>query len=290
MQEYKFIKMNVIGIDLGGTNIRGAVVDNSVLADVQSVRVSSSGTEDEVLQELFHLVDQLVNNDTTAIGIGVPSVVDIEKGIVYDVQNIPSWKEVHLKKHIEEEYHLPVLINNDANCFALGEKYFGQGKNYHSFIGLTIGTGIGAGIIVNDKLYAGANCGAGEFGMVNYLDKYFEYYASGQFFKNVYQADGEKVFEQAEKGGKAAIKMFEEFGTHLGNAVKMILYTYDPEIIIFGGSVKDAYSFYKDAMWEEIKDYAYPKSLEKFQIKISDLKNSGVLGAAALCYNEKPSD
>lgn len=287
MHEYKFIKMNITGIDLGGTNIRGGVVNNNVLADVKSVRVSSSGTEDEVLQELFHLADQLVNNDTTAIGIGVPSVVDMERGIVYDVQNIPSWKEVHLKKHLEERYHLSVLINNDANCFALGEKYFGQGKNYHSFIGLAIGTGIGAGIIINDKLYAGANCGAGEFGMVNYLDKYFEYYASGQFFKNVYHTDGGEIFHEAEKGEKEALKIFEEFGRHLGNAIKMILYTYDPELIIFGGSIKDAYPFYKDTMWEEIEDYAYPKSLEKFQIKISNLKDSGVLGAAALCYNEK---
>lgn len=279
--------MAYIGIDLGGTQIRGAGVEGDELSDVISMKVSSSGTENEVLQELFHLADRLVNKDTTAIGIGVPSVVDIEEGIVYDVQNIPAWKEVHLKKHLEDRYHIPVLINNDANCFALGEKYFGQGKDYHSFIGLTIGTGMGAGIIINDKLYAGTNCGAGEFGMVNYLDKYFEYYSSGQFFKNIHEADGEEIFHQAEKGEKVALKMFEEFGTHLGNAIKMILYTYDPEIIIFGGSIKDAYSFYKDSMWKEIRKYAYPKSLEKFQIKISTLKNSGVLGAAALCYNEK---
>lgn len=281
--------MNIIGIDLGGTNIRGAVVKEGVLSDVKAIRVSSSGTEEEVLKELFQLTDKLVESKITAIGIGVPSVVDIEKGIVYDVQNIPSWKEVHLKEHLENRYHIPVLINNDANCFALGEKYFGQGKDYHSFIGLAIGTGLGAGIIINDKLYAGPNCGAGEFGMVNYLDKYFEFYASGQFFKNEYQTDGEDVFRKAEKGYKEALMMFEEFGAHLGNAVKMILYTYDPEIIIFGGSIKDAYPFYKDTMWREIREYAYPKSLEKFQIRISTLKNSGILGAAALCYDENLS-
>lgn len=277
--------MNVIGIDLGGTNIRGAVIHDGMLSDLKSVRVTSSGTKEEVLQELFHLADQFVNGEIQAIGIGVPSVVDIEKGVVYDVQNIPSWKEVALKQLMEERYHLPVFVNNDANCFALGEKYFGQGKEYHSFIGLAIGTGMGAGIIIRDRLYAGPNCGAGEFGMVNYLDKYFEYYTSGQFFRNVYKTDGGQVFRQAEKGDGESLRMFEEFGTHLGNAVKMILYTYDPEVIILGGSIKDAYVYFQKSMWEEIRKYAYPKSLEKFQIKVSDLKNSGVWGAAALCYD-----
>ncbi|TAN18888.1 MAG: ROK family protein [Chitinophagaceae bacterium] len=278
--------MAYIGIDLGGTNIRGAVVKDNVLSDVISVRVSSSGTEQEVLEELFQLTGQLIHEDVKAIGIGVPSVVDIEKGIVYDVQNIPSWKEVPLKKYLEERYHVPVLVNNDANCFALGEKYFGQGGAYHSFIGLTIGTGMGAGIIIHDKLYAGSNCGSGEFGMVNYLDRYFEYYASGQFFKNVYQADGEEVFHNAKRGDREALKMFEELGTHIGNAIKMILYTYDPETIILGGSIKNAFPYYKESMWKEIGSYVYPKSLEKFRIKISSLKNSGVLGAAALCYEK----
>lgn len=277
--------MKVIGIDLGGTNIRAAIVNEGVLSDLKSMNVTSSGTKEEVLQELFHLVDQIINRDVKLIGIGVPSVVDVEKGIVYDVQNIPSWKEVALKQFMEERYHVPVIINNDANCFALGEKYFGQGKGHHSFIGLTIGTGLGAGIIIHDRLYAGPNCGAGEFGMVNYLDKYFEYYTSGQFFKNIYHTDGGQVFQKAAKGDEGSLSIFEEFGTHLGNAVKMILYTYDPEIIILGGSIKEAYPYFQKSMWNEIKDYAYPKSLEKFQIKISDLKNGGILGAAALCFD-----
>ena len=118
-----------------------------------------------------------------AIGIGVPSVVDTHTGIVYDVQNIPSWKEVAIAQKMQELYKLPVLVNNDANCFALGEYHFGKGKGTKSMVGVTIGTGIGAGIIINGKLYCGPNCGAGEFGMIGYLDKVVEYYASGQFFK-----------------------------------------------------------------------------------------------------------
>ncbi|TAN12998.1 MAG: ROK family protein [Chitinophagaceae bacterium] len=278
--------MAYLGIDLGGTNVRGAVVKDNVLAEVKSIPVSSTGTEIEVLNEIFRLTDQLMNKDVKGIGIGVPSVVDVENGIIYDVQNIPSWREVALKKYMEERYHVPVLINNDANCFALGEKHFGQGKDYHSFIGLTIGTGLGAGIIIHNKLYAGPNCGAGEFGMVNYLDKYFEDYASGQFFKNIYHTDGSRIFQKALTGEGEALRIFEEFGVHLGNAIKMILYTYDPEIIILGGSIKDAYPFFNESMWEEMRNFGYPKSIEKFRIEVSELENSGIFGASGLCIDQ----
>ena len=277
----------VIGVDLGATNIRCASVGSDTISNITSKRVNNSGTVREVLQEIFDLIDPLVDGNAEAIGMGVPSVVDIEKGIVYDVQYIPSWKEVPLKKWMEDRYGIPVWVNNDANCFALGELYFGKGKGISSMIGLTIGTGLGAGIIINGKLYAGPNCGAGEFGMVDYLDHVFEYYCSGQFFQNVYQLDGEQVFQGAKKGDKQTLEMYELMGTHLGNAIKMIMYAYDPELIVLGGSVRFAYDFFQKAMWERIRTLAYSKSVEKLRIKISDLENSGILGAAALYYDSK---
>ena len=175
-------KDTVIGIDLGATNIRGACVNEKNISAIQSQRIRSHGTEQEVLEDIFALTNKLIDKKVGAIGIGVPSVVDIDEGIVYDVQYIPSWKEVHLKKLMEAHYQIPVYVNNDANCFALGEHYFGKGKGYDSMIGLTIGTGVGAGIIINNKLYPGQNCGAGEFGCVDYLDNIYEYYCSGSFF------------------------------------------------------------------------------------------------------------
>jgi glucokinase len=277
----------VIGVDLGATNIRCAAVGSDTISNITSKRLNNSGTVQEVLQEIFDLIDPLIDGNAEAIGMGVPSVVDIEKGIVYDVQYIPSWKEVPLKKWMEDRYGIPVWVNNDANCFALGELYFGKGKGISSLIGLTIGTGLGAGIIINGKLYAGPNCGAGEFGMVDYLDHVFEYYCSGQFFQNVYQLDGEQVFQSAKKGDKQALELYELMGTHLGNAIKMIMYTYDPGLIILGGSVRFAYDFFQKAMWERIRTLAYSKSVEKLRIKISDLENSGILGAAALYYDSK---
>jgi glucokinase len=188
---------------------------------------------------------------------------------------------------MEERYKIPVVINNDANCFALGEFYFGKGKGRESMIGLTIGTGLGSGIIINQKLYSGANGGAGEFGTADYLDNCYEYYGSGQFFQNVYRTDGETVFKMAEEGDAGAIKMYEEMGTHLGNAIKLMLYALDPELIILGGSVREAYPYFKKTMWEQIHKSAFKKSAARLQIELSELENSGILGAAALCYDAR---
>lgn len=278
-------KQRVIGIDLGGTNVRAAVITGAVIETTHTARIPTSGFYDEVLQTLFSVTDAVMQNAVAAIGIGVPSVVDIETGVVYDVQNIPAWTEVPLKRLLEERYKVPVFVNNDANCFALGEFYFGHGKGSSNMVGLTIGTGLGAGIIINKKLYAGPNCGAGEFGMVAYLDKFYEWYASGQFFKNVYGVDGEVVFEKATRCEAQALEMYEEFGMHLGNALKMILYTYDPSLIVLGGSVRHAYQLFQKPMWQQLESFVFLRSVQRLQLKISTLQNSGVLGAAALYYD-----
>jgi glucokinase len=278
-------QISIIGIDLGGTHVRAGVVSDGHLVNIVSDRIPASGSVEEVLEVMYQLIDPLFDENIKAIGIGVPSVVDIENGIVYDVQNIPAWKEVHLKKLLEDHYHVLVSVNNDANCFALGEKYFGKGKNTHSMIGLTIGTGLGAGIIINDKLYAGVNCGAGEFGNVDYLDQYYEYYASGQLFENCYQTNGEVVYKKALEGDPLSIMILEELGTHLGNAIKMILYTYCPQLIILGGSISKSYSFFEKRMWERIHTYVYSNTLDQFHLEISELENSGILGAASLYYD-----
>src|ERR1700761_2231012 len=277
--------IKVIGIDLGATNIRGAVVTGGNLSDIVSARIHSDGSVEDVLNDIYQVVDALVDDSVKAIGIGVPSVVDVKEGIVYDVLYIPSWKEVHLKQLMEERYHIPVFVNNDANCFAVGEYHFGKGKGVDSMIGLTLGTGLGAGVIINNKLYAGFNCGAGEFGLFNYLDNILEYYCSGSFFQNVYQLDGVQVFEDAKKGDKRALELYAELGTHIGHAIKMVMYAYDPQLIILGGSVRHAYSFFEKTMWEQIKTFVFTKSAERIRVEASALQNSGILGAAALYYD-----
>lgn len=275
----------VIGIDLGATNVRGAVVVDGALSHIEAARIRSSGSVEDVLNDIYQVVDKLMEDGVLAIGIGVPSVVDVEQGIVYDVLYIPSWVEVPLKKLMEERYRVPVFVNNDANCFAVGEYHFGKGKGVGSMIGLTLGTGLGAGVIINKKLYAGRNCGAGEFGCLDYRDNILEYYASGSFFSNVYGLDGTKVFEDATKGDKRALELYAELGTHIGNGIKMVMYALDPELIILGGSVRLAYDYFQKTMWEAVRTFMYSKSIERISIEVSELQNSGILGAAALYYD-----
>ena len=275
----------IIGIDLGATNLRAAHVSENNISEIYAQRIRSNGTKEEVLDDVFAITDALIDSDVKSIGIGVPGVVDIKEGIVYDVIYIPSWKEVHLKKYMEERYRIPVFINNDANCFALGEYYYGKGKGYDSMIGLTVGTGVGAGIIVNKKLYTGYNCGAGEFGTADYLDKIYEYYCSGSFFENVYGLNGEDVFEQAKKEDAQALKLYDELGMHLGNCIKMIIYTYDPQLIVLGGSVRHAYKYFEETMWKQIKTCVFGKSAGRLIVEVSSLHNSGIVGAAALYYD-----
>jgi glucokinase len=275
-------KNTIIGIDLGGTNIRGGLVSGNRLSGILQQRITPQGSAEEVLHQLFHITDALVSDSVAAIGIGVPGLVDAATGTVYDVVNIPSWKEIPLQKLMEERYRRPVVINNDANCFALGEFYFGKGRDSLSMVGLTIGTGLGSGIIINKKLYAGNHCGAGEFGMIEYKDSIYEYYASGQFFQNVYGMDGETVFKQAAAGDAEALRMYAEMGTHLGNAIKTILFALDVGLIILGGSVRKAFPYFSKAMWQRIQSFAFKRTAQQLRIEISELENSGILGAAAL--------
>jgi glucokinase len=276
---------DIIGIDLGGTNIRGGCIEDMALKRVLSKKLTAHHDANEVLQQLFDITDALITPSTTAIGIGVPGLVDLHTGTVSDVVNIPSWKKISLQQILEQRYNIPVLINNDANCFALGEYYFGKGKKTDSMVGLTIGTGLGSGLILNKQLYTGTHCGAGEFGMIPYMDQCIEYYASGQFFKNVYGIEGEVAFQRAFNGATEAIDMYCEFGTHLGNAIKTILFALDVELIILGGSVSKAFTLFEKSMWNSIMEFPYKESANSLNIEVSELENSGILGAAALHYN-----
>jgi glucokinase len=275
----------VIGVDLGGTNVRAGLVEGGHLADVRSVAVRSQGSERDVLEDMFSAIDAVMRKDVAGIGAGVPSVIDLKAGIVYDVQNIRSWKKVPLKARLEERYRLPACINNDANCFAAGEKYFGKAKPFDHAVGLILGTGLGAGVIANGRLYSGVNCGAGEFGMLPYLDKNFEAYASGQFFERVHGVSGRELSGRAERGDERALAIFAEFGGHLGEAVKAICYSVDPEVIVLGGSVSRSTRFFQAAMWDVFQSFAYSITKDRLKIEVSETENIAILGAAALYYD-----
>lgn len=277
----------VIGVDLGGTNVTiGKVVNDRVVSN-STFPITSNGPEEQIVSEITNAIDTIFEDSIAGIGVGVPSLVDVEKGIVYNVQNIPSWKEVHLREILENRYNKPVYVNNDANCFAVGEKYFGKGKPFEHMVGITIGTGLGAGVIINNHLYSGMNCGAGEFGSIHYNSHICEHYCSGQFFINHHSMEGHQVFQKAQEGDKKALEIFEEFGHHLGNVITTILYTLDPQAIFIGGSVSNSWIYFKDAMWETVKKFPYKHAIDKLVIEKSEHPQIPILGAAALYFDAK---
>lgn len=280
---------SIIGVDLGGTKVSIGRVERNRIVTHFSSAITTDGEEKQIVKEVVEAIERVFEKKVAGIGIGVPSVVDVEKGIIYNVQNIPSWKEVPLKGILESHFRKPTYVNNDANCFAVGEKHFGKGKKYRNLVGVTLGTGLGAGIIIDNRLYSGVNCGAGEFGSIPYRDHIIEHYCSGQFFINEHGVKGQIVRERAKRGDKKSLKTFEEFGVHLGEAIKTILFAVDPEAIILGGSVCRSYSFFQRTMWESIKTFPYRKTVDRLVLERSEQKHIAVLGAAALYYDAQMS-
>jgi len=279
--------MELVGVDIGGSNLKAGRVINGKIEKKSIKPVTKNATYNQVLNDLFTCIDEVITPNTKRIGIGVPAVVDISEGVAYDVQNIPTWKLVPLKELLKERYGILVYLNNDANCFALGEKIYGKGLPYKNFVSLSLGTGIGMGIIINDSLYNGVLCGAGEIGMVSYKESIIENYASSFFFIQKYGLHPIEVFERAEKGEARSIIAFQDFGFHLAEAIKTILYLYAPEAILIGGSISKAYKYFQESLQANLKSFAYKKQIENLKIEVSINQGSPILGAAALCLQEK---
>lgn len=271
-----------IGIDLGATNVRVGRVHGNNIEQLEGQEIVDSSNPSDLLDQIEGLIIRVDTPDVSSIGIGVPSVVDAEKGIVYDVQNIPSWDKVPVIEIFEDKFDKPVYVNNDSNCFVLGEKYFGKARGYESVVGLTLGSGFGSGLILNNKLYPGDHCGAGEVGMLPYKDSIFEHYCSGMFFERTFGLSGKQVYQDALRERVKAKEMYEAFGTHLGNGIKAVMYAYDPELIILGGTIRKAYPYFKQSMFGAMQDFAYSNSLDSVKIEVSELDEVSVLGAAAL--------
>ncbi len=274
-----------LGIDLGGTNIRVASVQDGVLLRLLTEPTLSGGSEGEVLDQICRLIEPLMSPEVEGIGIGVPSVVDREKGIVYNVVGIPSWKEVHLCDVLKKRFNVPVAINNDCNCFALGVAHYGSLRGSKEMVCVTLGTGVGSSLLINGKLFNGHNTGAGEIGSIPYLDKDYEYYCSSRFFVGK-STSGKDAAIAAKAGDAAALAIWEEFGTHLGKLVQMIMFAFDPGAIIFGGSIANAFPLYKEAMWKQVREFPYPASVQNLKIETADVDNAGILGAALLCMQD----
>ena len=275
----------ILGLDVGGTNMRVGVVQNNTIVQLEAEPIADQHNEQGTIDQLLNLIRKVHDDEVKAIGIGVPSCVDLKTGVIYDTTNIPSWKEVPLKQILEDAFKVPVYINNDANVYALGEKYFGKGQGTEDMIGLIMGTGVGAGVIANNKLVCGRNCSAGEFGMISFKEHNYEYYCSGSFFKNEYDIPAVEVYNKAKAGDQDSIEKWKTFGYDVAELIKTIMFCYDPKMIVLGGSVPKSFEFFKDSMYEGLKNFEFQKSLDNLVIEISELDNVAVLGAASLYYD-----
>lgn len=273
-----------LGIDIGGTNISLGLVDNGQV--IRSISVPSFHKDDTMEQTLEYLsskIKKLITPETEMIGIGVPSVVDINKGIVYETQNIPSWKEVHLKEYLEGIFGVRVAVNNDANCYAMGVYgTFPADSKPGDLVVITLGTGVGLGIVHEGRLFCGANCGAGELCSLPYMDSILEDYCSKKYFTAA-GWDSIAAAQAAIEKAPEALRLFEEFGKHMGALLTAVMLAYDPSHIVLSGGIAHNYPFFRESMVRHIREeYPYTNSFEKLVIGTCTDDNIPVLGAALI--------
>ena len=261
----------------------GKITDGVLVQQVSAKIDQQSEDPMDAVRLMEELINQLMDKQVRGIGVGVPGPVDRLTGVVYDVLNIPNWKEIPLKALLEEKLDVPVYVDNDANCFAMGEYRYGAFAGYSDFVGITLGTGMGSGIVKNGALIPDAHCCSGEFGTITYLDGIYENYTSGMYFKMKYGKNGEEVAGKAREGEDWALSAYREMGMHLGNAINTILMAVDPTLVIIGGSVARARELFEDSMWESIRKIPFPSVLDNFRVEFTDTANIAILGAAALC-------
>jgi glucokinase len=272
----------VIGIDIGATKIHIGVVQDGRIIREAKFSTSAQAPKDQIIAELIQGLEPFVDAEVMGIGIGVPGLVDETEGIIYDLQNIPSWQEVHLKAALEGVFKVPVFLSNDGNSFVLGEKIYGQGKGYSNLLGITLGTGFGTGIIIQDQLYSGTLSSAGEFGGVPYLDQTIEDYCSGKYFLNTWGVAGHVLQQRAAAGDAEALDIFRQYGAHLGKALHTLLYALSPEAIFLGGSVAGCFGFFQEGMQASLQTFPFKRVLARLVVQPSSLQNAGILGASAL--------
>ncbi len=272
----------VIGVDVGGTKISAGVVEKSRLVKSHTRPTPADESQDTILKTLIESIEALEVTEYLGIGIGVPGLVDTRNGRAYDIQNIPALSGMALRKKLEGHFHRPVEINNDANCFALGIKNHEDGQPYQNLVGLTLGTGLGGGLILNGKLYEGTGTGAGEIGFFPYKDGTLEEYCSGQFFQKKYAISGGEAYEMALKQDEKALEMFSQFGHHIGEAVKIIAHLLAPEAVFFGGSISKAFWLFEKSMWETVRNFPYAYVIDHLQILPATSPELALVGAASL--------
>ena len=315
--------MLAVGIDIGGTSIKGAVINDEgkvLTRFAMDVNKSASG-EKEVNRFCDVMINSLHEYDPhmklEGVGIGMPGILDMDKGVVVSSPNLPTWDGLDIRSIISKRMSLPVFLNNDANVAALAEARYGSGKEYNDLIMLTLGTGVGGGIVINNKLYDGhkhmgaelghmvirvngEKCGCGRRGC-------FEAYASAtaliretkkemdkcpdslmhEVVKELGKINAKVVFEASRKGDKAASRVMKRYVKYLGEGILNYCNIFRPEVVVLSGGVANEGDYLLDQVRRYLKKHTYGmKGSPKVELKVASLGyDSGKIGAACLVFD-----
>src|SRR3989338_365130 len=296
----------IIGIDLGGTNLKSALLDFKY----KILRKEVFNTQDFIKKErlIQAIVDSihrilkyknLNKRQVLGIGLGLPGPIDVKKGIVHFFPNIAGWKEVELKNILEKRLGLPVSLDNDANLMSLAEFRMGAAKGSRNAVCLTLGTGVGGGIIIEGRLYRGSTYSAGEIGHVPINEEGPQCNCRGIACLETYIgnnriiAQAKKIFPQKisleklsqlakQKDGKA-LKIWSDVGGHLGVALVGVVNLLNPDAIVIGGGVANAGKVLFDRVKEIISRQAMPVQARQVKVFKAKLGNdAGLIGAGIL--------
>ncbi|MEY5009947.1 MAG: hypothetical protein RLZZ253_1086 [Verrucomicrobiota bacterium] len=297
-----------IGIDFGGTTIKsGLVAGGNVLKRGTVVDTQKAGGLEDLLGALVGIVEELRGEGVAGVGVGLPGMVDANRGVVNQLTNVAGWNSVPLREILEKRTGLPVAIENDANAMAYGEWRHGAAKDGRHVICITLGTGVGGALILDGRLYRGATMGAGEVGhmSIDYhglqghygnhgaLEKYvgnqqitdraFSRYAKKGMGRIREQCTPAALSEAARAGDEIALGLWEEVGYEIGVALSSAIWLVNPDTVVIGGGVAKAGELVFGPIRRTICSQTGRVFHEHLRIVEAQLGNdAGIIGNAAL--------
>ncbi|MEQ8462949.1 ROK family protein [Coleofasciculus sp. E1-EBD-02] len=286
---------DVIGIDLGGTAIKlGLFQKNGTCIQSVTVATPQPSTPKAVVEVMADAIAQLdTNHSVIAIGVGTPGPADATGRIARVAINLNDWHDIPLADWLEAKTGCPTIIANDANCAGLGEAWLGAGRQFRHLIMLTLGTGVGGAIILDEKLFVGHQGAAGELGLITLNPEgspcnsgnqgSLEQYLSIGAIRRRTGKEPTELGILANEGNPKALEFWNHYGRDLGAGLASLIYVLTPEAIIIGGGVSASAKFFFPAAWAEIERRVLPSSRTGLQLLPATLGNqAGMVGAAKL--------
>lgn len=294
----------ILGLDVGGTKIQTGLVNQHHKVISENQFPINRKNKKTAITSIINSIEKSIAPGVKKIGIGITGLVDTKNGIVIQSPNLPKdWRRVNLKKIITDKFKKDAFLDNDANCIALAEAVYGLGKNYDHVMSLTVGTGIGAGLVNHKKIYHG-HLNSIEFGHTNISKNsptcscgkigHFEALVSGQAMVKLYhQETGKKlstyeIIKKMRNGNKPAKKVINQMSKDLAMGIVNAIHSYNPEIIIIGGGLSTVPELIKPALKFYKKSLLYPELSKTKVVKTNLNYQAGILGATLLTrYNKQ---